>query len=1295
MKWTPEQQKVIDLRNRNILVSAAAGSGKTAVLVERIITMISEGPDPVDIDRLLIVTFTNAAAAEMRERIGKAIEEKIKLMPENTHLQKQITLIHSAQITTIHSFCLNVIRNYFNTIHLDPSFRIGDEAELTLLKSDVLEDLLEQYYEEGKEEFLDFTQNFASGKTDTGIEELVLKLYSFSMSYPWPEDWIEEKRQAFAITSLAQMEQTEWMKSLISNIRTIMDDMKQRCFEAIQVCEEANGPSAYLPALRNDMELLDSLSGANNYEGYYNAFAEFTFARLSGKKEEGVTPEKKEQVKAIRDEVKNALKDLKNNYFFQPPEEMLQDIQAMEKPMKVLLELTKDFVTAFAERKADKNLVDFNDLEHFALRILVKKQEGEVLPTAVADELSEYYKEILIDEYQDSNLVQETILTSISSERYGKPNLFMVGDVKQSIYKFRLARPEIFMGKYDTYDTRDAYDNAENLYQRVDLHKNFRSREVVLNSINYIFEQIMTKKLGNINYDEKVALYPGADFGEDAEGISQDTEILLVSVDPEEVIENTEEGIAEDRASWKTSERQTKAEEIKGEEMAPLSVSDEEEEYTAKEIEAKAIAKRIKELTDPVTGMMIRDKNGELRRAGYGDIVILLRTMSNWSEVFADTLTGEDISAHTETQSGYFSTLEIRTILNLLKIIDNPRQDIPFTAILRSPIVGLTSNELAEIRIPRRKVSMYEAALEYVGLESEMAGEIVGEESLTKVSPDEKSLDRSLRNDAWEKLYKFLEKLTQYRNMVHFFSIHELILKVLEDTGYYFYAAAMPGGEKRKANMDMLVQRAVQFENTSFSGLFHFVRYIEKLHKYDIDFGEAKLVNENANTVKIMSIHKSKGLEFPIVFVAGMGKNFNNQDSRSKLLIHPDLGLGPDYVDYELRVKAPTLIKKVIQKELMLENLGEELRVLYVAMTRAKEKLILTGGVKKLEEKLKNWSNICNQKDKQLLYYQLSTAATYLDWVVPAAMRNRAFEWVLSDLGVQMNHQNQLYHGDGAFSVRTNSYSQLAGRELEEQLIKRINKEELLHMDYSMGFNEAIQSEIISRMEYAYEYQRETNIHTKLTVSELKKLGQMEAEDLGTPLLSTASSGKEVPIPGFLKQTKEIKKSEIGTLYHRVLEHLNLLKVKSLEDITAYLDQLIQRGKILPYEAELIEIEHIYSFITSKIAARMREAKQQGRLYTEQQFVMGVKAGEINPSFQSSELVLVQGVIDVFFEEDNQWILLDYKTDVVDKHEGEEILVKRYQVQLDYYQKALEQLTGKMVKERMIYSFSLGKVIPL
>jgi ATP-dependent helicase/nuclease subunit A len=364
-------------------------------------------------------------------------------------------------------------------------------------------------------------------------------------------------------------------------------------------------------------------------------------------------------------------------------------------------------------------------------------------------------------------------------------------------------------------------------------------------------------------------------------------------------------------------------------------------------------------------------------------------------------------------------------------------------------------------------------------------------------------------------------------------------------------------------------------------------------------------------------------------------------------------------------------------------------------MTRAKEKLILTGGVKKLEEKLKKWSGICNQKDKQLLYYQLRTAATYLDWVVPAAMRNRAFEWVLTDLGIHFPHQNQLYNTNAVFSVMTNSYKELARRELEEQLIKRINKEELLHLDQSMAYNEDIQSEIISRMEYAYDFQKETNIHTKLTVSELKKLGQMEAEELGVPFMNTVKQSKEVPIPDFLKQTREIKKSEVGTLYHTVLEHLNLLEVKSREDIAVYLSQLVQGGKLLPNEVELIEIEHIYSFITSNIADRMREAKQRGRLYTEQQFVMGVKAGEINPSFQSSELVLVQGVIDVYFEEDNQWILLDYKTDVVDKHEGEEILVKRYQVQLDYYQKALEQLTGKMVKERMIYSFSLGKVISL
>lgn len=1245
MNWTPDQQKVIDLRSRNILVSAAAGSGKTAVLVARIISMISEGEDPIDIDRLLIVTFTNAAAAEMREKIGVAIEKKITEMPENLHLQKQMTLIHSAQITTIHSFCLNVIRNNFNSIDLDPSFRIADDAELILLKSDVIGELLEDYYEEGREDFLDFIESFASGKSADAIEELILKLHNFSMSYPWPEEWLEEKRNTFAITTMEEMKESDWMKALLGNIESVVGDMIQRVEEAVHVCEELDGPKAYLLALRSDELLLDELSGLHDYEQYMEALLEFTFARLSSKKEVGVSDGKKNQVKLIREEIKKAISDLKKNYFFQTGEEMLEDIKAMKTAMQILIELTKDFAAAFASKKADKNLVDFNDLEHFALNILVQKVDNNIVPTPAADELSGYYEEILIDEYQDSNSVQETILKSISGERFGRPNLFMVGDVKQSIYKFRLARPEIFMEKYETYDTKDSSK------QRVDLHKNFRSREVVLDSINFIFEQIMTKKLGNILYNEQVALYPGADFGEQQAGVSMDTEIILVSVDPPE----TDGEDSEQKISTVESE----------------DIS-QEDEYTTKELEAKAIAKRIKELTNPENGLLIYDKEDKsCQIAKYGDIVILLRTMSNWAEVFADTLAAEGIPAHTETQSGYFSTLEISTILNLLKIIDNPRQDIPFTSVLRSPIVGLSSNELSAIRIPRRRISMFEATVEY-------ANDImVREESKVQIV----------------KLKKFLDKLEQYRSMVYYLSIHELILKVLDDTGYYDYVSAMPAGDKRRANIDMLVQRAIRFETTSYSGLFHFVRYIERLHKYDIDFGEAKIVGEKDNTIRIMSIHKSKGLEFPIVFVAGMGKNFNNQDSRSKLLIHPDLGLGPDYMDHQLRVKAPTLVKKVIQKELVLENLGEELRVLYVAMTRAKEKLIITGGVKKLQDKLTKWGNICSQEEKQLLFYQLSNATTYFDWIIPATMRYLGFEEILQDIGITPNRNHPLYQATAQIVIKINSYEELAQAEIAEQVYKKVNQDELINWNNQIIYDGEIRAEILSRMDFKYPYQKETNIHTKLTVSELKKLGQMEADDFGVPIKGVGKKEREVPVPNFARQTDIARGADLGTLYHSVLEHMNLSEIESREDLEAILLKLQNTGKISMVEFEVLDLEKLYSFTSSSVADRMRKASQLGKLYVERQFVMGMKANEINSSMRSEELVLIQGVIDVYFEENNQWILLDYKTDVVNKSDGEKILIKRYSVQLDYYQKALEQLTGKRVKERIIYSFSLGKEI--
>lgn len=1242
MEWTLEQQKIIHHSGANLLVSAAAGSGKTAVLVERIIHLITRKDKPVDIDRLLVVTFTNAAAAEMKERIGKAIENKILELPDDMNLQKQSTLIHGAHITTIHSFCLYVIRNHFNSIHLDPSFRVADETELTLMKADVLSDILEEYYEEGSEEFLKFIESFATGKTDAGIENIILKLFDFAMSYPWPKDWLLKLKDNFMISSLEEFHKASWMKALIHYLNTVCTDLVDKCSEMIRLCGRIDGPKAYLAAVSNDLERLLTLTKAENYSDFNVILSSYTFDRLSGKKEEGVSEETKNKVKALREDIKKTIQDMQKNYFFQSEEEMVKDMVHMNSPMAVLIDITLRFMEAFAKKKSEKNLVDFNDLEHFALNILVKKEGEEEIPTPAADELAGHFIEVMVDEYQDSNMVQELILKSVSGERFQKSNRFMVGDVKQSIYKFRLARPEIFMEKFHSYTlwnrdmTKEEEENSTSLH--IGLRQNFRSRKDVLSHINFIFKQIMTIKLGNIAYDENAFLYPGADYDYTLPEVSKETEMLLVNT-------------AMDSPNTETETKE------------------EEAEYSARELEAMAVARRMKELTDEHTGLMIFDKiTKSYRRARYGDMVVLLRTVSGWAEVFLETFALEGIPAHTDTNSGYFATKEIRNVLDLLKVIDNPVQDIPFAGVLCSPMVDLAAEELACIRILKRKTSLYEAALEYTMVHEDMlAGKLQG----------------------------FLKQLEEYRRLTIHLPIHELILKVLDDTKFYHYVMALPGGEQRKANLDMLVKRAIRFESTSYSGLFHFVRYIEKLHKYDVDFGEAAITAQDGNTVRIMSIHKSKGLEFPVVFVSGMGKSFNNQDARSKLLIHPDLGIGPDYMEYELRIKAPTLIKKVIQKELELDNLGEELRVLYVALTRAKEKLILTGGIKEPEKKVNKWSEVLEREEETLNLLSLSSAKTYLDWIMPSLLRYKGAGRFLSDYGIIQNKDNPLYDADVNFSIKILTCEELLKKEWKNQFVKKIKEDVFVKWDDTIIYNNDIREEIYSRFSEKYPYQTETNIHTKLTVSELKKLGQLEAEDFAVPVKGIVKAGSDYPVPAFMQEGKKPSGAIKGSLTHLILEHLSFENVASKEELAEYIHTLIDSGKMTREEADSLDGEKILTFINSPIAMRMRKAEKEQKLFKERQFIMGVKAKEINHNLKSEEMVLVQGIIDAYFEEEDSLILVDYKTDSVTGDEDEQRLIKRYKIQMEYYQKALNRLTGKKVKESIIYSFALSKEIYL
>ncbi len=1184
MEWTEEQKKVINLRNRNILVSAAAGSGKTAVLVERIIQMIS---NKTDIDHLLIVTFTNAAAAEMRERISEAIEKKLIEQPNNNHLQKQQTLIQTAQITTIHSFCLNVIRNNFNTIELDPSFRVAEETELNLLKSDIVSELLEKHYVEKNESFYDFIESYSTGKTDIAIENLILQLYTFSQSYPNPIDWLNNLRTIFEVQVIEDLETLDCIKFLCNYINEIVDELENIVNEAISICEDLDGPYMYLDALMEDKTLINQLKLSNTYKAYSKILFKLKWAKLSSKKDDNISLEKRELVKNLRGQIKDTINNICKNYFFHSVNSYLEDIIDSKIVMNVFIDLVIEFSIIYSENKATKNILDFNDLEHKALEILVKNGDR----TFVAKDLSEYYEEILIDEYQDSNLVQETLLNSISKESLGKPNIFMVGDVKQSIYKFRLARPEIFMEKYQTYSTKDSN------YQKIDLHKNFRSRKEVIDSVNFIFSKIMDIKLGGIDYDDTASLKLGAEFPDKITSATVNkTEVIVIDLSTDILNE------------------------------------DENFDYTTKEIEAKAIANKIKNIIN--SEFKVYDKNiGDYRDAKYSDIVILLRTISGWADVFETIFMKEGIPAHCSTSTGYFSTIEIQTILSMLNIVDNPIQDIPLVSVLKSPIVGLSSEELAMIKSEFKTEDMYGCVINYI----------------------ESGSNQNLKS----KLLDFYNLLNKFRNCVPYTNIHDLIWYILEETDYYNYVLAMPAGAKRRANIDMLIERAIQFENTSYKGLFNFVRYIEKVKQYDIDFGEANILGENENVVRIMSIHKSKGLEFPIVFVSGLGKIFNNQDSRNKVVIHSELGIGADYIDYKLRVKSPTLIKKIISKRIVMENLSEELRVLYVALTRAKEKLIMTGTTKYIDKMLtKSFTG-------KLPFAVLSSANTYFDWILTVLPKDIPF-----------NNKIDSQH----FSISIVNLKNLLTEDIKIEQRKNIAKEELLNWNEPKLYDNNI-------LDWRYIHSNEVDLHAKMTVTEIKTLSPVD--EYSEHLITL---DENITTPKFISGAGNVKGVTRGVAMHKFMQNIEFSKINSIENIKKQIQYLIEVGKLTIDEANLINIKDIYNLITSPLAQRIIKAEVNSKLFREKQFIIGIKANDIDEDFKSNELILIQGTIDIYFEEEENIILLDYKTDKV---LDESTLIQRYNTQIKYYTRAIEQITNKKVTEKIIYSFSLNKEILL
>lgn len=1285
VSWTTEQQKVIDLRNRNILVSAAAGSGKTAVLVERIVKIITDKNHPVDIDHLLIVTFTNAAAAEMRERIGNAIEKALDEQPGNEHLLRQLTLIHNAQITTIDSFCLYVVRNHFHEIDLEPNFRIGDEGELKLLREDVLGRVLEQNYEEPSEAFSDFVEGYASGRTDAALNEMILQLYEFSRSYPWPEKWLDSFVGAYRIENREELDRAEWLAPLTENICFVLKDCEQLLKQALAITQQDDGPDMYEKAVQSDLEKYESLSKLTSFCELYGALSDIKYDRLASSRGFEGDPDKLELVKSLREQAKDVVKKICKQYFFCSPEMMIEQLERTEPMLEEVVRLTKQFADEFAAAKRRKNLVDFHDVEHFALQILVDEETEKAKKTA--EEFRDTFEEIMIDEYQDSNEVQETLLRSISREERGENNIFMVGDVKQSIYRFRLARPELFMKKYDSYSLE------ESTTQRIDLHKNFRSREEVLTCTNDIFYKIMARSLGNVEYDAEAALYPGASYPVSADFIPE----ILLADSNDELLEDTE-----------LTDKKT--------------------------LEAKIVAEEIKHL---MKTQQVTDKAaGTLRAAHYSDIVILLRSLSGWADSLVEVLNGNGIPAHTVSSTGYFSTVEVQTVLSMLRLLDNPRQDIPMAAVLRSPMAGLTDEELAVLRLEDGSVPFHEAVLELAeGLyEEDGQKEISDSEADRKQgrNADEKT-ENHIEITAHRKLLKFYKKYKQLRQLVPDTPIHELIEIILRETGYGHYVAAMPAGNRRTANLNMLLEKAAAYEKTSYKGLFHFVRYIDELQKYDVDFGEADMVGENEDVVRIMSIHKSKGLEFPIVIVSGMGKNFNKQDTRSKMVLHPELGIGLDYMDGKKRIKSPTIAKKAIAKQIDLENLGEELRVLYVALTRAKEKLILTGTLKDAPEKLeffRQQANLSKAADRPLSYLTREGASGYLDWILPAV----------------------LSYGD-KYPVRIVEAAELVLDEVENQLEQ--NEDLTERIEEIEAADTQLVGQLKQRFLQRYPYQVDVLRKNKYSVSELKHRAmreKFEAEQEETvPAFLEEPVTPTIPLfiqrQGSVEQEAQNKAQDAGqeaeskaeqkiksntanrgalrgTAVHRVMECYDFASEKSVQE---QMEAMEKEEKITADMRTLVKERIVADFVSSETGKRMALAQRMGALYREKPFVMGFTEEELeNYGFgagaqmienevqtenaqqeivlenvsrenhmHEEDLTLIQGIIDVFWIEDDGIIVLDYKTDRVDTAQE---LIDRYATQLKLYADALERVfaTRKLkVKEILIYSFRLEKLISI
>lgn len=1171
--------------------------------------------EDIDIDKILVVTFTNAAASEMRERILDALYKKIDEEPDNEKLQRQITLLNKASICTIDSFCLDVLRNNFYELDISPNFRIADNTEIELLKQEAVEELFDQKYEEEDEDFLHLIKTYTSYKDDSSLKELVQKIYTYIQSNPFPEKWLEEKVEMFNVKDKLDSDFAE-------NIwgQNILEELEEELIDSLKILENTYNMlimdselEPHAKVVANDINELQKLKeNINSWEKAYLISQNINFLRWPSNKVTSVLV--KEKAKDLRTAAKDNIKNKIKKLMIFTSKEAYTDIYDMYETLVKLKKLIIDYDKMFSKFKREKNILDFGDIEHLTLNILVKiNEDGSISKTDVAKRYQDKYVEVAIDEYQDSNLVQEYILTTISNNK----NVFMVGDVKQSIYKFRQACPRLFQSKYDTYKLKQNKEDEDDL--KIKLFANFRSRKEVLDFTNLIFENIMSKELGEIEYDEGEFLINRASFEPTKENVK--TEIHLIDLaDKEEITKENYES---------ENEEETK--------------EDDEERIEDIEVEARFVASKIKELVE--SKFQVYDmKLQKFREIKYKDIVVLLRNTKIPAAIFEKELINSNIPVFSDASSEYLDSIEIQTIMSVLKVIDNPMQDIPLVTVLRSSIGGFSDNDLVKIRLSDKYDKFYNSLIRAK----------IGEDKELKI-----------------KIEKFLEKIDTWRIQKEYLSLDELIWKIYNDTGFYNYVGLLPNGGLRQANLKILFERAKQYEKVSFKGLFNFITFVEKLRIGNGDMGSAKLMGENENVVRIMSIHKSKGLEFPIVFLSNTGRKINMMDLNNNILLHEQYGIGVKHIDYERQLEYDTLSKMAIKNILRTENISEEMRVLYVALTRAKEKLYLIGMVKDFESFEQNMLKEIERYEKtsqKLNPILVKKYITYIEWIYLVYLYNKD---KMTDL-VNVNVHNKKDIISKTKKEETEEIDTI--KDLEKS---KVSKEEL--------------EEIAKNLEQQYNYINSTVIPTKTSVTEMKRREMEQYEEKleqDNILDKNKMPDIKLELPNFLNEEKEyITGATKGTLIHLCMQNLELNKEYELSDIKELIEKLQANGLINEIEKKSININKIYNFTKNIIWKDMQKAKLVER---EKPFYMNVLAKEIY-DVEAEENILTQGIIDVYYiDKDDNLILLDYKTDYLEK---EEDLVKKYKIQLDLYKRALEEALNKKVYKTYIYSTYLDKEI--